>query len=105
MAAKPITAEYAAELCQRIEQGGVPEKSTEISFKEFISQVLPYVKKFLAEGYTYKEIAKFLGHVSATDLKKALAKDAMETGRKKEPEKTEPPKAPAKLSGKTPQKK
>ena len=67
--------------------------------------MLPHVKRFLAEGYTYKEIAKFLGHVSVTDLKKAIAKDATEAGGKKEPEKTEPPKSSAKPSGKTPQKK
>jgi len=105
MAAKPITAEYAAELCRRIEQGEAPEKNTEISSKEFISRMLPHVKKFLAEGYAYKEIAKFLGHASAADLKKAIAKDAVETGREKKPEKTEPPKSSAKPSDKASQKK
>jgi hypothetical protein len=81
MADKIITAEYVADLCRRIGEGETPKK--EISLKEFIRQMLPHVKEFLARGYEYKEIAEFLGHVSAADLKKAVAKDAAETRPKK----------------------
>ena len=83
MAAKPITAEYVADLCHRIEQGETPQKNTDISRKEFLRQMLPHVENFLAQGYTYKEISTFLGQVSVTDLKKAVAKEDAETARKK----------------------
>jgi hypothetical protein len=78
MAAKVITAEYLAEITGRIEQGEKPRKNTEISAKEFTRQMLPHVKNFLAQGFSYKEIAGFLGHVSAADLKKAIGKDTSE---------------------------
>jgi hypothetical protein len=77
MADKTITDQYVADLCRRIAEGEAPRK--EISLKEFIRQMLPHVKDFLARNYEYKEIAEFLGHVSAADLKKAVAKDAAET--------------------------
>ncbi|MDR1489582.1 MAG: hypothetical protein LBS65_03720 [Desulfovibrio sp.] len=83
MAAKVITAEYVAEITGRIEQGEKPRKNTEISAKEFIRQMLPHVKNFLAQGFSYKEIAGFLGHVSVADLKKAIVKDTVEAQEEK----------------------
>ncbi|MDR2818973.1 MAG: hypothetical protein LBB60_00340 [Desulfovibrio sp.] len=100
MTAKIITAEYVADLCRRIEEGELPKKNTEISAKEFVRQMVPHVKIFLAKGYTYKEIAVFFGHVSVTDLKKAVAKEAAATPPEKS-EKEYPEKAvSAKPSGK-----
>ena len=83
MSAKPITADYVADLSRRIEQGETPQKNTDISCREFLIQMLPHVKIFLEQGYTYKEISKFLGQVSVTDLKKAVAKENAETVRAK----------------------
>ena len=79
MSSKSIAADYVADLLHRIGQGEMPQKNAEISLKEFLKQILPHVKQFLAQGYTYKEIAKFLGQVSVTDLKKAVAKDNTES--------------------------
>jgi hypothetical protein len=76
MTARPISAEDLAEVCARIERGEKPEKTNEISSKDFIGRMLPHVKAFLEQGYTYREIAEFLGHVSAGALRKAVAKDA-----------------------------
>lgn len=106
MAAKSITREYVDELVSRIGQGETPKKNTEISAKEFVRQMLPHVKNFVAQGYAYKEIADFIGHVSAADLKKAVAKDTSESQEKKgkkaeeqeKPGKAVPPKAPSKGS-------
>lgn len=75
MSAQKIAADYVTDLHARIEQGEKPRKINELSSKEFIRQMLPHVQKFLAQGYTYKEIAVFLGHISAGDLKKAVAKE------------------------------
>ena len=72
---KNITLEYVAGLYARMERGETPRKNTDIAPRDFIRQMLPHVKNFLAQGYTYKEIAEFLGHVSAGDLKKAVAKE------------------------------
>ncbi len=114
MAAKPITEEYVADLCRRIEEGEEPKKDTEISVKEFTRRMLPHLKEFLTKGYTHKEIAEFFGHVSVADLKKAVAKDVPEkkpeskldnkpakTADKKEPAKTVAVKASAKTSAKS----
>lgn len=78
MTAKMISTEYLNELNLRIEQGERPKKTGEDAMtpKEFIQRMLPHIKTFLVQGYTHKEIAKFLGHVSSEDLKKALEKDA-----------------------------
>lgn len=78
MSAKMITTEYANELSLRIEQGERPRKTGEdaIAPKDFVQRMLPHIKAFLIQGYTHKEIAKFLGHVSGEDLKKAVEKDA-----------------------------
>lgn len=101
MAAKVITVEYVAELCRRIEQGETPKRNTEVSPKEFVRQMLPHVKRFLAMGYTYKEIAEFFGRASVADLKKAVARETPETPPKKA-EKVEVKKeAPARPSRKT----
>ena len=80
MAAKKttITAEYTVDILNRIAQGETPQKETAISPKEFIGQVLPHAKIFLAQGYEYKEVAKFIGHVSASDLRKAVKKSLAE---------------------------
>jgi len=75
MGAKIITAEHVANTLKKIEQGEMPKRNTKISQKEFAAQMLPHVKRFLAQGYTYKEIADFLGHITASDLKKAVEKD------------------------------
>jgi hypothetical protein len=72
---KNIPLEYVAGLYARMERGETPRKNTDIAPRDFIRQMLPHVKNFLAQGYTYKEIAEFLGHVSAGDLKKAVAKE------------------------------
>lgn len=74
MSAKNIPVDYVEDLCARIGRGETPRKINELSPKEFIRQMLPHVKIFLAQGYTYKEIAEFLGHISSGDLKKTLAK-------------------------------
>jgi hypothetical protein len=76
MSIRNISIDYVQDLCARIEQGETPRKNDALSPKEFIRQVLPHVKNFLAQGYSYKEIAAFLGHVSHEDLKKAVAKEA-----------------------------
>jgi hypothetical protein len=99
MAAKVITAEYVADLCRRIGEGETPKKNTEISAKEFIGQMMPHVKSFLARGYTYKEIVGFLGHVSVTDLKKAVAREAAATPPKKTEKKNSGKSVAAKPSG------
>ena len=75
MSAKKITADYVADLHARIERGETPRKIDELSSKEFIRQMLPHVKNFLVQGYTYKEIAEFFGHVSSGDLKKIVVKE------------------------------
>jgi len=77
MRAKNITVEYVADLHARIERGESPKKINELSPKEFIREMLPHVKKFLAQGYTHKEIALFLGYISSGDLKKAVAKESL----------------------------
>jgi hypothetical protein len=100
MAAKNITAEHIADLCRRIEQGETPKRNTAISSKEFVRRMLPHVKNFLAQGYAYKEIAEFLGHVSVADLKKAVAWEGAETPPKKTPGERPAKAAPAKPSGK-----
>ena len=74
MGAKIITAEHVANTLKKIEQGEMPKRNTKISQKEFAAQMLPHVKRFLAQGYTYKEVADFLGHITASDLKKAVEK-------------------------------
>ncbi len=84
MAAKSVTTEYVDELIGRIKRGETLKKNTEISSKEFIKRMLPHVKSFVAEGFEYKEIAEFLGHVSAADLKKAVLKEGSDTPKKKE---------------------
>jgi hypothetical protein len=100
MPRSPVTAEHVADICRRIAQGETPKRNMELSLKEFTRQMLPHVKDFLAQGYTYKEIAEFLGHVSVADLKKAVARDTSETPPKKT-ERQEPAKeAPARPSGK-----
>jgi DNA-binding transcriptional MerR regulator len=78
MTAKMISKEYLTELNLRIEQGERPKKTGEdaITSKDFLQRMLPHIKTFLAQGYTHKEIAKFMGHVSAEDVKKVLEKDA-----------------------------
>jgi hypothetical protein len=76
MSVTNISVDYVKDLCARIEQGEKPQKNDTLSPKEFIRQVLPHVKIFLAQGYSYKEIAAFLGHISSGDLKKAVAKEA-----------------------------
>jgi len=109
MKAKNIPVDYVADLCTRIEQGETPRKSNALAPKEFLRQMLPHAKVFLAQGYTYKEIADFLGHISADDLKKAVAKEAPAPTKGKQmqagPEKTAPPPIPGKKSkaGKAPQ--
>ena len=75
MSSKNITQEYVNDLCQRIEQGEAPKKSTDVSAKEFVTIMLPHVKNFLAKGFSYEEISAFIGHVSPEKLKKALAKE------------------------------
>ncbi|MDR3177091.1 MAG: hypothetical protein LBU06_11245 [Desulfovibrio sp.] len=90
MAAKVITAEHVAEITGRIGQGEKPRKNTEISAKEFVMQMLPHVKNFLEQGFSYKEIAGFLGHVSASDLKKAIVKDTCEAQEKKATKQKDP---------------
>ena len=91
MSAKNITVEYAEELRARIEQGEMPRKINALSRKEFVRQMLPHVKLFLGQGYTYKEIANLLGYISGGDLKKAVAKDSPAPAKGKPP-KTEPEK-------------
>jgi len=105
MSAKNIPIDYVTDLCVRIGQGERPQKINELSSKEFIRQMLPHVKIFLAQGYTYKEIANFFGHISSGDLKKALAKeDPTQATRKKlkavQAEKTAPAQFPGKKSKK-----
>jgi hypothetical protein len=75
MSAKNITVDYVTELHARIKRGETPQKIDKLSPKEFIRQMLPHVKSFLTQGYTYKEIADFFGHISSGDLKKAVAKE------------------------------
>lgn len=86
MSSKTIPAEHIADVRARIERGEKPRKMDEnqVSPKEFIQQMLPHVKTFLVQGYTYREIAEFLGQVSVGDLKKALEKDAPVFEKKKE---------------------
>jgi hypothetical protein len=79
MSTKSISVDYVTALCARIEQGETPQKNNDLSPKEFIRQMLPHVKKFLEQGYTYKEIAEFLGHISSGDLKKAVTKADSDT--------------------------
>jgi len=74
MGTKIITAEHVANTLKRIEQGETPRKDTKISSKEFAMRMLPHVKRFLAQGYTYKEIAEFLGHIATSDVKKVVEK-------------------------------
>jgi hypothetical protein len=101
MKAKNITVDYVADLCARIERGEKPRKINNLSFEEFIRRMLPHVKNFLAQGYTYKEIAEFFGHISSGDLKKAVAKEGpapaagkkLKTGQEK---KTVPARTPSK---------
>lgn len=84
MSAKTISEDYVADLCARIEKGENPRKIKELSPKKFIRQMLPHVKKFLEQGYTYKEIAEFLGYISSGNLKKAVAKeDSRQAAQKK----------------------
>ena len=85
MSDKRITAYYVTDLHARIAQGETPIKLNELSRKEFILQMLPHVKSFLTRGYTHKEIAEFIGHVSSGDLKKALAKETPSPAVKKTP--------------------
>jgi len=106
MSAKNIPVDYVTDLCARIGQGERPRKINELSPKEFIRQMLPHVKIFLTQGYTYKEIAEFLGHISSSDLKKALAKEdsAQATGKKLktgQAKKKLPPSSPGKKSKKS----
>ncbi len=72
---KAITKNYLKELCEKIKRGERPCKEDEdfISRKVFIREMMPHIKSFLSEGYSYKEIAVFLEHVSGDDLKKAVA--------------------------------
>ncbi len=78
---KAITKAYIVELCDKIKNGEKPGKEDDafVSRKMFIREMMPHVKAFLAEGYSYKEIAVFLDHVSGDDLKKAVADDAENT--------------------------
>ncbi|MDR2695374.1 MAG: hypothetical protein LBC79_03225 [Deltaproteobacteria bacterium] len=85
MNAKNISVDHVKDLCARIEQGATPRKNEALSPREFIRQMLPHVKKFLAQGYTYKEIAEFLGYISSGDLKKAVAKEDPALAVKKAP--------------------
>ncbi|MDR1945783.1 MAG: hypothetical protein LBQ51_01255 [Desulfovibrio sp.] len=77
---KMVTREYIEELRAGIAQGNKPARAGEgpVSKKEFIRLMLPDVRNFLKEGYACKEIAAFLGHVTADDLKKAVERDAEE---------------------------
>jgi len=89
---KIITPEYLTELLSRIAKGERPQKIVTISQKAFVEQMLPHVKDFLAQDYTYKAIAEFIGHVSVAELrkvvKKSLAEDKeREKAAKKEAEK------------------
>jgi|GEM_PF-3153244 len=94
MAAKEIiTAEYVAAILNRIAQGETPQKDTSISPKEFTEQMLPHVKAFLVQGYAFKEIAEFIGHVSASDLKKAVKKSLAEDKEREKAVKKEKEKA------------
>ena len=78
---KAITKNYVTELCEKIKRGERPGKEDEdfISRKMFIREMMPHIKSFLSEGYSYKEIAVFLEHVSGDYLKKAVAEDAENT--------------------------
>ena len=91
MSAKAISAEYIAGICARIENGETPRKIPEVSLDDFIRQMLPHVRSFLEQGYSHKEIAEFLGYVSAGALRKAVEKDAPrpteKKTKKKKPEK------------------
>ena len=75
---KIITPEYLAGLLSKIAQGERPQKVSSISQKAFLEQMLPHVKAFLAQDYTYKAIAEFIGHISISDLKKAVKKSLAE---------------------------
>jgi hypothetical protein len=99
MSAKNITVEYVEDLCARIEQGEMPRKINALARKEFVRQMLPHVKIFLEQGYTYKEIADFLGHISASDLKKAVAKDAPVPTQRKQPKAVPEKTVPALIAG------
>jgi len=99
---KNISVDYVKELCARIEQGETPRKNDALSPGEFIRQLLPHVKKFLAQGYTYKEIADFFGHISSGDLKKAMAKEILGPAVKKASKAGQADKAAARISGKKP---
>jgi len=83
MSAKKITVDYVTDLHARIDRGETPRKVNDLSPKEFIQQMLPHVKNFLTQGYTYREIAEFLGHISSSDLKKAVAKSPALAAEKK----------------------
>ena len=75
MTAKLISNEYVTELMERMRQGETPKKITGLKPAEFIKLMLPQVKIFLAQSFTHEEIAEFIGHVTESDLKKALDKE------------------------------
>jgi hypothetical protein len=72
---KTLTRDYLKETLEKIQAGDKPHKNPEeISKKEFLKALLPHLRSFRKDGYSPKEIAVFVGGVSASDIKKALEK-------------------------------